>query len=151
MILNMQKLTLIGFLADKESILRDLMRKKCVQIEGAESIRDYDSISSITVPGVCQTYELEQELTKFNAAIRAVSPYEQKGGLFAKKERAEFSSMFDQSLFAESSCATKSTRSAARSTNRKALLHAHSCKSPRLNRGQGWIWTSVSPAPAPPL
>ena len=49
MILNMQKLTLIGFLADKESILRDLMRKKCVQIEGAESIRDYDSISSITV------------------------------------------------------------------------------------------------------
>ena len=102
MILNMQKLTLIGFLADKESILRDLMRKKCVQIEGAESIRDYDSISSITVPGVCQTYELEQELTKFNAAIRAVSPYEQKGGLFAKKERAEFSSMFDQSLFAES-------------------------------------------------
>ena len=28
MILNMQKLTLIGFLADKESILRDLMRKK---------------------------------------------------------------------------------------------------------------------------
>ena len=88
MILNMQKLTLIGFLADKESILRDLMRKKCVQIEGAESIRDYDSISSITVPGVCQTYELEQELTKFNAAIRAVSPYEQKGGLFAKKERA---------------------------------------------------------------
>ena len=61
MILNMQKLTLIGFLADKESILRDLMRKKCVQIEGAESIRDYDSISSITVPGVCQTYELEQE------------------------------------------------------------------------------------------
>ena len=35
MILNMQKLTLIGFLSDKETILRELMRKKCVQIDGA--------------------------------------------------------------------------------------------------------------------
>ena len=40
MILKMQKLTLIGFLADKEALLKDLMRKKCVQIEGPENIQD---------------------------------------------------------------------------------------------------------------
>ena len=101
MILKMQKLTLIGFLADKEALLKDLMRKKCVQIEGPENIQDYESISAITVPGVAQTYELEQEQTKFTSAIRALSPYEEKGGLFAKKERADFSAMFDKSLYQE--------------------------------------------------
>lgn len=75
MILKMQKLTLIGFLADKESILRDLMKKKCVQINGPENIQDYENIAQLAVPGVAQTYELEQELTKFTSAIRAVAPY----------------------------------------------------------------------------
>ena len=99
MILKMQKLTLIGFLADKESLLRDMMKKKCVQIEGPENIRDYESISEMTVAGVSQTYELEQDLAKFTSAIRAVSPYEEKGGLFAKKEQADFSVMLDQKLY----------------------------------------------------
>lgn len=102
MILKMQKLTLIGFLSDKETILRELMKKKCVQIDGAQSIRDYDSISQITVPGVAQTYELEQELAQFSSAIRAVSPYEQKAGLFAKKELTDFSTMTDRNLYRES-------------------------------------------------
>ena len=69
MILKMQKLTLIGFLANKESILRDLMKKKCVQINGPENIQDYESIAQLAVPGVAQTYELEQELTKFTSAL----------------------------------------------------------------------------------
>ena len=99
MILKMQKLTLIGFLADKEALLRDMMMKKCVQIEGPENIRDYESISEMTVAGVSQTYELEQDLAKFTSAIRAVSPYEEKGGLFAKKEQADFSVMLDQKLY----------------------------------------------------
>lgn len=99
MILKMQKLTLIGFLADKEALLRDMMKKKCVQIEGPENIRDYESISEMTVAGVSQTYELEQDLAKFTSAIRAVSPYEEKGGLFAKKEQADFSVMLDQKLY----------------------------------------------------
>ena len=102
MILKMQKLTLIGFLSDKETILRELMKKKCVQIDGAQSIRDYDSIAQITVPGVAQTYELEQELAQFSSAIRAVSPYEQKAGLFAKKELTDFSTMTDRNLYRES-------------------------------------------------
>ena len=101
MILNMQKLTLVGLLADKQALLQELMRKKCVQIDGAKDIRDYDSISEITVPGVAQTYELEQELAQFGSAIRAVSPYEEKGGLFAKKEQAEFSSMLDKSILSD--------------------------------------------------
>ncbi len=99
MILKMQKLTLIGFLADKEALLRDMMKKKCVQIEGPENIRDYESISEMTVAGISQTYELEQDLAKFTSAIRAVSPYEEKGGLFAKKERTDFSVMLDKSLY----------------------------------------------------
>ena len=99
MILKMQKLTLIGFLADKEALLRDMMKKKCVQIEGPENIQDYDSISEMTVAGISQTYELEQDLAKFTSAIRAVSPYEEKGGLFAKKERTDFSVMLDKSLY----------------------------------------------------
>lgn len=99
MILKMQKLTLIGFLADKEALLRDMMKKKCVQIEGPENIRDYESISEMTVAGVSQTYELEQDLAKFTSAIRAVSPYEEKGGLFAKKEQTDFSVMLDQKLY----------------------------------------------------
>ncbi len=99
MILKMQKLTLIGFLADKEALLRDMMKKKCVQIEGPENIQDYESISEMTVAGVSQTYELEQDLAKFTSAIRAVSPYEEKGGLFAKKEQADFSVMLDQKLY----------------------------------------------------
>lgn len=99
MILKMQKLTLIGFLADKEALLRDMMKKKCVQIEGPENIRDYESISEMTVAGVSQTYELEQDLAKFTSAIRAVSPYEEKGGLFTKKEQADFSVMLDQKLY----------------------------------------------------
>lgn len=99
MILKMQKLTLIGFLADKEALLKDLMRKKCVQIEGPENIQDYDSISQITVPGVAKTYELEQEQAKFSSAIRALSAYNQKGGLFAHKAHADFSAMFDKSLY----------------------------------------------------
>ncbi len=99
MILKMQKLTLIGFLADKEALLRDMMKKKCVQIEGPENIQHYESISEMTVAGVSQTYELEQDLAKFTSAIRAVSPYEEKGGLFAKKEQADFSVMLDQKLY----------------------------------------------------
>lgn len=99
MILKMQKLTLIGFLADKEALLRDMMKKKCVQIEGPENIQDYESISEMTVAGVSQTYELEQDLAKFTSAIRAVSPYEEKGGLFTKKEQADFSVMLDQKLY----------------------------------------------------
>ena len=55
MILKMQKLTLIGFLAEKEAILQDLMKKQCVQIEGPENIRDYDSMAQMTVGGVAQT------------------------------------------------------------------------------------------------
>jgi V/A-type H+-transporting ATPase subunit I len=101
MILKMQKLTLIGFLADKEALLRDMMKKKCVQIEGPENIRDYESISEMTVAGISQTYELEQDLAKFTSAIRAVSPYEEKGGLFAKKEQADFSVMLDRSLYGD--------------------------------------------------
>ena len=101
MILKMQKLTLIGFLSDKEAVLRDLMKKKCVQIEGPENIRDYDSIAQMTVAGVAQTYELEQELAQFTSAIRAVSPYEEKGGMFAKKDVADFSAMLDKSLYNE--------------------------------------------------
>lgn len=101
MILKMQKLTLIGFLADKESILRDLMKKKCVQINGPENIQDYESIAQLAVPGVAQTYELEQELTKFTSAIRAVAPYEEKSGAFSKKEIADFSSMLDKEIYSE--------------------------------------------------
>lgn len=101
MILKMQKLTLIGFLADKESILRDLMKKKCVQINGPENIQDYESIAQLAVPGVAQTYELEQELTKFTSAIRAVAPYEEKGGAFSKKEISDFSSMLDKEIYSE--------------------------------------------------
>lgn len=101
MILKMQKLTLIGFLAEKEAILQDLMKKKCVQIEGPENIRDYDSIAQMTVAGVAQTYELEQELAQFTSAIRAVSPYEENGGMFAKKDVADFSAMLDKSLYKE--------------------------------------------------
>ncbi len=101
MILKMQKLTLIGFLADKESILRDLMKKKCVQINGPENIQDYESIAQLAVPGVAQTYELEQELTKFTSAIRAVAPYEEKGSAFSKKEISNFSSMLDKEIYSE--------------------------------------------------
>lgn len=101
MILKMQKLTLIGFLADKESILRDLMKKKCVQINGPENIQDYESIAQLAVPGVAQTYELEQELTKFTSAIRAVAPYEEKGSAFSKKEISDFSSMLDKEIYSE--------------------------------------------------
>lgn len=101
MILKMQKLTLIGFLADKESILRDLMKKKCVQINGPENIQDYESIAQLAVPGVAQTYELEQELTKFTSAIRAVAPYEEKGSAFSKKELSDFSSMLDKEIYSE--------------------------------------------------
>lgn len=101
MILKMQKLTLIGFLADKESILRDLMKKKCVQINGPENIQDYESIAQLAVPGVAQTYELEQELTKFTSAIRAVAPYEEKGSAFSKKEVSDFSSMLDKEIYSE--------------------------------------------------
>lgn len=101
MILKMQKLTLIGFLADKESILRDLMKKKCVQINGPENIQDYENIAQLAVPGVAQTYELEQELTKFTSAIRAVAPYEEKGGAFSKKEISDFSSMLDKEIYSE--------------------------------------------------
>lgn len=101
MILKMQKLTLIGFLADKESILRDLMKKKCVQINGPENIQDYESIAQLAVPGVAQTYELEQELTKFISAIRAVAPYEEKGSAFSKKEISDFSSMLDKEIYSE--------------------------------------------------
>ena len=101
MILKMQKLTLIGFLADKESVLRDLMKKKCVQINGPENIQDYESIAQLAVPGVAQTYELEQELTKFTSAIRAVAPYEEKGSAFSKKEISDFSSMLDKEIYSE--------------------------------------------------
>ena len=101
MILKMQKLTLIGFLADKESILRDLMKKKCVQINGPENIQDYESSAQLAVPGVAQTYELEQELTKFTSAIRAVAPYEEKGSAFSKKEISDFSSMLDKEIYSE--------------------------------------------------
>ena len=101
MILKMQKLTLIGFLADKESILRDLMKKKCVQINGPENIQDYESIAQLAVPGVAQTYELEQELTKFTSAIRAVAPYEEKSSAFSKKEISDFSSMLDKEIYSE--------------------------------------------------
>lgn len=101
MILKMQKLTLIGFLADKESILRDLMKKKCVQINGPENIQDYESIAQLAVPGVAQTYKLEQELTKFTSAIRAVAPYEEKGSAFSKKEISDFSSMLDKEIYSE--------------------------------------------------
>lgn len=101
MILKMQKLTLIGFLADKESILRDLMKKKCVQINGPENIQNYESIAQLAVPGVAQTYELEQELTKFTSAIRAVAPYEEKGSAFSKKEISDFSSMLDKEIYSE--------------------------------------------------
>lgn len=101
MILKMQELTLIGFLADKESILRDLMKKKCVQINGPENIQDYESIAQLAVPGVAQTYELEQELTKFTSAIRAVAPYEEKGSAFSKKEISDFSSMLDKEIYSE--------------------------------------------------
>lgn len=101
MILKTQKLTLIGFLADKESILRDLMKKKCVQINGPENIQDYESIAQLAVPGVAQTYELEQELTKFTSAIRAVAPYEEKGSAFSKKEISDFSSMLDKEIYSE--------------------------------------------------
>lgn len=101
MILKMQKLTLIGFLADKESILRDLMKKKCVQINGPENIQDYESLAQLAVPGVAQTYELEQELTKFTSAIRAVAPYEEKGSAFSKKEISDFSSMLDKEIYSE--------------------------------------------------
>lgn len=143
MILKMQKLTLIGFLADKEALLKDLMRKKCVQIEGPENIQDYESISAITVPGVAQTYELEQEQTKFTSAIRALSPYEEKGGLFAKKERADFSAMFDKSLYQEACQLRDGVNEIVKQiADHKTPSPACSCRSPRWSPGRGWIWIS---------
>lgn len=50
---------------------------------------------------MAQTYELEQELTKFTSAIRAVAPYEEKGSTFSKKEISDFSSMLDKEIYSE--------------------------------------------------
>lgn len=100
MILKMQKLTLIGFLEEKDALLRDLMKKKCVQIQNPEDIGEYTSIQEISSLGISQTYDLEQELAKFAAAIKAVSDYAPKGGgLFDKKEAAPFSTLLDDSLY----------------------------------------------------
>lgn len=102
MILKMQKLTLVGFLDEKEAILRELMKKKCVQLQNPEDIQNYESISQLSLQGTAETYELEQDLTRFAAAIKAVSEYVEKPGLFAKKEAAPFSSLLDAKRFDQS-------------------------------------------------
>lgn len=102
MILKMQKLTLIGFLDEKEAVLKELMKKKCVQIMGPEDVKDYDSIAELSTLGTAQTYDLEQELAKFTSAIRAVSEYVEKPGLFDKKEAVPFSTLLDTELYQRS-------------------------------------------------
>lgn len=101
MILKMQKLTLVGLLEEKEALLRQLMKKRCVQIQNPEDIQEYGSIKELSALGVSQTYDLEQELSKFAAAIKAVSDYVEKTSMFAKKDLIPLSALLDRENYAK--------------------------------------------------
>lgn len=85
MILQMEKFTLFAFAQDKDRLLRELMRKKCVQLDAPDTLPDYEQICKLAERENVQLFEQEQTIGRLSAALAALSSYEEKPALFAKK------------------------------------------------------------------
>lgn len=96
MILKMEKVSLIGLAGDKNYIMGKLMRAGCVDIKRTSTVENYDEISELTNSGEVNTYSLEQELSSFASAIKAVSEYEQKASIFTKKSSLSYEEILDE-------------------------------------------------------
>jgi len=101
MILKMEKLSAFGLLSDKDAIIRELMRKQCVQVTSPESLADYRQLEELT--GSCETdvYSLEQKLSRYAAALSGISLYAPKAGMFAKRPRVLYENLEDGEMQAK--------------------------------------------------
>ena len=90
MIVKMDKLELCGLERDRAEIIAGLMKRRCVQIDAPEIHREYEQVRELTVRGSAETFETEQKLARLGSAIKLLSPYVAKGGLFPKKREVEF-------------------------------------------------------------
>ncbi|MDR2909281.1 MAG: V-type ATP synthase subunit I [Oscillospiraceae bacterium] len=97
MIERMEKLSVFGMRGDRESLLRELMRVKCVHMRPVEE-HGGEELLALTEPDTVETYALEQRLSRYAAAISAAGPYAAKRGMFEKKPRVGFDSLEDRAM-----------------------------------------------------
>ncbi len=87
MIAKMEKLAVYGLSGDRDRMLRGLMEKGCLELMSPETLEEYGEVAGLVQRRDLDIYELEGRLSRFGAAIAALSKYEKKPGLFTRKPR----------------------------------------------------------------
>ncbi|MBP0990545.1 MAG: V-type ATP synthase subunit I [Oscillospiraceae bacterium] len=97
MIVKMTRLDVYAIRSELEKLIRGLLRKKCVQIDDPELRSDYSQLMTKVSRLPDDSVAFESELAKTEAAIKTLSPFIKKGGLFSKKYESDFSVLEDES------------------------------------------------------
>ncbi len=81
MIVKMEKLALCGLSEDRERILRELMRRGCVELRDPETVEDLSELSGSVRQESAVLYDQEQQAARYRSAMELLNPYVKKKGM----------------------------------------------------------------------
>ena len=88
MIVKMEKLAFCGLSEDKERILKELMRRGCVQLRSPETVEDLKDLLGSVKQDSAVLYEQEQRAAKLRSVMELLNPYVKKKGMAMFQPRA---------------------------------------------------------------
>ena len=87
MIVKMERLSVFGMIQDKERLINQLIRKRCVQfIEPKDALGELALSANIGKP---EASKYQETLGRYEAALEAMRPYAAKTGLFSRRPRLD--------------------------------------------------------------
>ncbi len=88
-VIEMKKISFIGFIYDREKILDFIMKKGAVEIDSLDDSKDNDT--SLIVSYDSELHELESKMTQVKSAVNFLSKFDKsrKGLFFARREISE--------------------------------------------------------------
>lgn len=89
MIVRMEKLALCGLSEDKERILKELMRRGCVQLRSPETVEELSELSGSVKQDSTVLYDQEQQAARLRSAMELLNPYMKKKGMAMFQPRAQ--------------------------------------------------------------
>ncbi len=98
MILKMEKISVFGLLSDKDAVVSELMRERCIQMKSPETIDDYQQLEELTDSCSPDVYQAEVQLSRYAAALSSIAFYTTKAGLFSRRPRVLYDNLADSSL-----------------------------------------------------
>ncbi|HNW04356.1 MAG TPA: V-type ATP synthase subunit I [Oscillospiraceae bacterium] len=81
MIVRMEKLAVCGLSEDKERLLRELMRRGCVQLRSPETVEELSGLLGSVRQDSAALYDQEQRSARLRSVMEFLNPYVQKKGM----------------------------------------------------------------------